>query len=475
MIKKSLTLLSVASAFYLQAQDVSTIKNTIGVYSNTSLDGSSKYNAMAGSMGALGGDISVLNSNPAGLGIFITNDISGTLSVMNNKNATTFGASSLDYTSKKTNLGQTGGVLSFPVDGNSPWKFVNLGVSYSNKSLDDYSETSASGSNISLSSTDTSGTYAFDFLRHAYDRTGIQSKMSFGLAGNYDNKIYIGAGMHFHYTSLTQYDTAELYTTSTTTGETTAGTEGFSKQNTPFNEDSNGFSANIGIIGKVNNQFRLGASLETPTWWNMARTYNYYNDANTGDGVATEDRKLASPMKATLSAAFVPNKNFALNVDYTLGLTKPKYQVYGDAENELNTFFSNNYKNLSELKIGGEFRIQAFRLRAGYAMATNPLGNIDVSAYSNSGSATGNSSYSDLMVNKRNTLGLGIGYDFKAFYLDAAFQNITSQYSNPFLYGSDLYNSNYFSDYHILPSSSYAVSSVKNTQNNFFITLGWKF
>lgn len=471
MIKKSLALFGVVAAFYLHAQDVSTIKNTIGVYSNPSSDGSSKYNAMAGSMGALGGDVSVLNSNPAGLGVAITSDLSGTLSILNSKNTTTLGNSSLDYVYNKTDLGQIGGVIAFPVEGNSPWKFVNLGVSYSNKSLDDYSETPTSNSNISFSSTDTSGTYTFNFLRHAYDRTGTQSKMNFGIGGNYDNRIYVGAGIQVHAASLTQYDTAEFKTTKTTISGTSTSIDDFSKQFTPFSEDSNGFSMNFGVIGKVSNQLRLGAALETPTWWTIVRSYNYYNDSTGNDGTGDEDRKLASPMKATLSAALVPNKNFALNVDYTIGLTKPKYNVYGDAETELNSFFNTNYKNLSELKVGGEFRMQGFRLRAGYAMATNPLGNFSISSYGSSGN------YSDLMVNKKNTLGAGIGYDFKTFYIDAAFQNVTTQYSNPFLFGvlDTNNNSAYYSPNYYISSTSYAVSNVKNTQNKVFITAGWKF
>lgn len=79
MIKKSLIVLSVGVAYFANAQDISTIRNTVDVYSNSSLNGSSKYNGMAGSMGALGGDVSVLNSNPAGIGVSIASEISGTL------------------------------------------------------------------------------------------------------------------------------------------------------------------------------------------------------------------------------------------------------------------------------------------------------------------------------------------------------------------------------------------------------------
>jgi hypothetical protein len=56
MIKNSLIVLSLSAAYFVNAQDVSTLRNTVDVYSNTSFNGSSKYNSMAGSMGALGGE-----------------------------------------------------------------------------------------------------------------------------------------------------------------------------------------------------------------------------------------------------------------------------------------------------------------------------------------------------------------------------------------------------------------------------------
>ena len=91
MFKKSLTILSIASAFYLQAQDVSIIRNSVDVYSANPLTGSAKFNAMAGSMGTLGGDLSAINTNPAeSVGVFITGNISGTLAVNNSKTTSFF-------------------------------------------------------------------------------------------------------------------------------------------------------------------------------------------------------------------------------------------------------------------------------------------------------------------------------------------------------------------------------------------------
>jgi hypothetical protein len=466
MIKKSLTILSISAAYSLSAQDVSTLRNTVDVYSNSNITGSSKYNSMAGSMGALGGDFSVLNSNPAGIAVSIASEFSATLAFENSKNTSSFGGQSLNYKINDTDLGNVGGIASFQIDKDSPWKFVNIAVNYSNQSLEDYTEVGGND-NVVFEIKDDFGALIdqVSFAGHAYNRYGHLSKMSLGVGANYNNNLYFGAGLNFHNATLDQLDSAAFT-------DYTGGTSVYKKQYTPFLETSDGFSATLGVIGKINPQFRLGAALETPTWWSIARVYDEYE--NPTDGTYSEYRKLSTPMKATLSAAFVPNKNFALNVDYTLGLTKAKYKVYGSAEADLNNFFSNNSNNFSELKVGGEYRVDAFRLRGGYSYAANPFDSVILQTISDLGTA-GNQSYSDLILGKRNTFGLGIGYDFKAFYIDAAYQSISSRYTNPFLQGSETNNTGYFSDQYIVNSDASLVSNVKNVKDNFSLTLGWKF
>lgn len=466
MIKKSLIALTISAAYFVHAQDVSTLRNTTDVYSNSSLPGSAKYNSMAGSMGALGGDVSVLNSNPAGIGVNIASEFGGTLSIDRSKNTTSLNGSSLDYSVKNTDLGNVGGVAAFRVDG-SNWKFVNVGVNYSSKSIEDYSETPGNN-NITFDIYDGDSQLIDNlaFAGHAYNRYGNVSKMSIGAGANYDHRIYVGAGLNFHTAAIDQYDTAAFTSGIDNTTNT------YDKQYTPFSESSSGFSATVGVIGKVNPQFRVGAAIETPTWWNIARVYREYE--NPTDGTYSEDRNLSTPMKATLSAAFVPNKNFALNVDYSLGLTKPKYKVYGDAETELNNFFADNGSNLSEIKAGAEYRYEGLRLRAGYGYASNAFDSVQLSAFGNTGTASA-TTFDQLLSGDRSTIGAGIGYDFKSFYIDAAYQNVKADYQSPLLAGSSAYNTGYFSDTYIVDSDASVVSDVKNTRDTFFITLGWRF
>ena len=461
MIKKSLIVLGISAAYFVNAQDISTLRNTAEVYSNSALNGSAKYNSMAGSLGAMGGDASVVNSNPAGIGVNITSEFSGTMAIENNNNSTSFGGSSLDYKVNNTDIGNIGGIAAFRIEGATPWKFVNVGVNYTNQSLEDYSETPGNSAiNFNIYDNNDQLVDNIAFNGHAYNRYGNLSKMSFAVGGNYDNRIYVGAGVNFHTAALDQYDSAAFTSTQNNS------TEVYNNQFTPFSETSSGFSATVGVIGKINPMLRLGAALETPTWWQMARVYNEYE--NPTDGTYTEDRNLTTPFKATLSAAFVPNKNLALNVDYSLGLSKAKYKVYGDAETELNSFINENSANLSEIKAGAEYRYAGLRLRAGYGYATSPYDSRSIIAY-NDGGTTANSSFDNLFVGKRSTIGAGLGYDFKSFYIDAAYQNVTSDYRSPFLANT------YFSDNYIVEADAAAVSDVKNTKDNFFITLGWKF
>lgn len=475
MLKKSLVLMSISAAFFAQAQDISVIRNSAELYSNSPNVGSSKFNAMAGSNGALGGDATSLLTNPAGLGVAISGDASVTLSVNSNKNTSSLAGSSVNYTVNKTDIGNAGGVIAIPLMSKTGWKFINIGVNYSNQSIDNYVESPGNANiiipkKLSKDGVDYDG--KMSYLGHNYDRLGNQSKMNIGVGANYENRLYFGAGLNFHYVSVDQSELALFGL------DLDQSVNSFTKQYTPYSERSNGFSASIGVIGKVSNQFRLGASIETPTWWSIDRAYSeYYEGKNDGkiyyDNFG-DSRSFRSPMKATLSAAFVPNKNFALNVDYTLGLTKPKYTGSGEAESELNSFFSDLYKNVSEVKVGAEYRIQNFRVRGGYSYASSPFDGFSINSYNDAG-VIGNTSYTNMIMGSRNTIGAGVGYDFGGFYVDAAYQNISSTYKNPFLYGNADYGTGYYSGDFDVTSSASAVSEVKNNRNNFFVTVGWKF
>ena len=474
--------LSLGAMYY--AQDASVIKNTAEVYSGSNFGGTAKFNSMAGSMGALGGDLSAITVNPAGTGVFITGDVSATLAVQGNKNNSNLFGKSFESSYNNTNLGQVGGVVSFETNSNSPWQFVNLAFNYSTKNLEDYVQTPGNSSIKEAVQYDSGGATVNDFLvynGHAYDRTGTASNLNVSLGGNYENKIYLGAGLNF---KSADFDQSDFYQSELSgLGEYAY----YQKQYSPYRESSNGFSASVGIIGKINNNIRLGVAVESPTFWNLTRTYTEYgfnSNDNVVYGIYDETRKLTTPMKLTLSGAVVASKNFAVNVDYTLGVTKPKYKVEGSAETQLNDYFSSDYKNTSDLRVGAEYRVAGFRLRGGYGLEASPFKDSSITAYNSTGT-TGSYMLSTPYLGKRETLAGGLGYDFKAFYIDAGVQSITSTYDNEFyrgvyavtaadsfsvINGEILFDSNDPTKY-----NKAIVSKVKNTKTNFFLTVGWKF
>ena len=465
--------LSLGAMYY--AQDASVIKNTAEVYSGSNFGGTAKFNSMAGSMGALGGDLSAITVNPAGTGVFITGDVSATLAVQGNKNNSNLFGKSFESSYNNTNLGQVGGVVSFETNSNSPWQFVNLAFNYSTKNLEDYVQTPGNRSIKEAVQYESGGATVNDFLvynGHAYDRTGTASNLNVSLGGNYENKIYVGAGLNFKTAELEQSDFFQYQLQNL--GEYAY----YQKQYSPYRESSNGFSASVGIIGKINNNIRLGVAVESPTFWNLTRTYTEYSNYSNGIyyDIYDETRKLTTPMKLTLSGAVVASKNFAINVDYTLGVTKPKYKDPGEfpngdpsPEKQLNDYFSSDYKNTSDLRIGAEYRVAGFRLRGGYGLEASPFKNSSILAYNSTG-VSGSYGLNSPYVGKRETLAGGLGYDFKAFYIDAGIQSITSTYDNPFFGGDYAVTTN--DGYSVTNGDSITneasiVSKVKNTKTNF--------
>lgn len=100
-------------------------------YSRLSYAGSARAAAMGGAFGALGGDISSWNLNPAAIGVFRKSSVTYT-SVLNFS-----GNESGELTARKTSylIGTVGGVLSgYVKDEKSDWKGFNLGFSYTDLS-----------------------------------------------------------------------------------------------------------------------------------------------------------------------------------------------------------------------------------------------------------------------------------------------------------------------------------------------------
>ena len=471
MTKKISILAGISASALFFAQDVSIIRNTSTIYDNISSLGTARYSAMAGSMGALGGDASVLNTNPAGLGVFITDDVSASLVINSNKSTASLAGKSTSQNTSKVNLGSANGVLSFQTKENSAWKFVNVGINYVTQNVNDKLQ-SPGNANITQAIIPQGQTSPSDyniFEGHLYKTIGHRSKLNLGIGGNYDNKIYIGAAVNFSSVNIEQYDEVKVSSLNTRTSKY------FTKQNTPYIEEGDGFSLSLGVIGKLSNAVRLGAAIESPTWYSIDREYNYYglNGSILSINGYTENRTFRTPTKLTLSGAFIPNKHFAFNVDYRVDLGKPNFGG-GAADVQLNNFYESTYKAQHEVRIGGEYRIKSFRVRGGYAFATSPFKDHTETMFDNNANVV-SGKLSNYIVGKTQVISGGIGYDFKMFYIDASYQHRTHEHSNPFFAGTYVNRDGNGSEGNYSVSDTSIVSNAKNQKGQLILTLGWKF
>ena len=471
MTKKISILAGISASALFFAQDVSIIRNTSTIYDNISSLGTARYSAMAGSMGALGGDASVLNTNPAGLGVFITDDVSASLVINSNKSTASLAGKSTSQNTSKVNLGSANGVLSFQTKENSAWKFVNVGINYVTQNVNDKLQ-SPGNANITQAIIPQGQTSPSDyniFEGHLYKTIGHRSKLNLGIGGNYDNKIYIGAAVNFSSVNIEQYDEVKVSSLNTRTSKY------FTKQNTPYIEEGDGFSLSLGVIGKLSNAVRLGAAIESPTWYSIDREYNYYglNGSILSINGYTENRTFRTPTKLTLSGAFIPNKHFAFNVDYRVDLGKPNFGG-GAADVQLNNFYESTYKAQHEVRIGGEYRIKSFRVRGGYAFTTSPFKDHTETMFDNNANVV-SGKLSNYIVGKTQVISGGIGYDFKMFYIDASYQHRTHEHSNPFFAGTYVNRDGNGSEGNYSVSDTSIVSNAKSQKGQLILTLGWKF
>lgn len=99
-------------------------------YSQRDMNGTARYLSMGGAFGALGGDISVLSNNPAGLGIYRSSEVVTTLSVSSVKAKSNWAGSQSDATKTKFNFDNIAYVGYFPTGNDEGVVGWNIGFSY---------------------------------------------------------------------------------------------------------------------------------------------------------------------------------------------------------------------------------------------------------------------------------------------------------------------------------------------------------
>ena len=126
-----------------------------------------------------------------------------------------------------------------------------------------------------------------------------------------------------------------------------------------------------------------------------------------------EPYNLSTPGKLTGSLAYIYKKSGLLSIDYSIKDYGTISFSPNDDFRDLNSEINNKLGLATELRIGGEFRIKALSLRAGYRTEKSPYIN-----QTTIGNLTGYSS--------------GLGYNFGGTKLDFTYSHSQRNYQKQF-------------------------------------------
>jgi hypothetical protein len=403
------------------------------LFSQDDKNGTARFTAMSGAFGALGGDISSINVNPAGLSVFNNSLFSGTFNSRNTEINSNYYGTNLANQNQFTNLSQAGAVLVFDSAYKSDWSKFAVGINYritkdfNNNFLAQGNSGVATFTEYPLDLNDPAIIYDIaDEQRFNNTFGGELSEVNFGFSSVYDQKLHVGLGLNFYDLNFNQQATLTEFNSDVNGNELDANLyqENFTT--------GTGFSANLGFIYRANQSFRFGLSYQTPTWFseiiedsNIVDNEGFFGDTeiivsednliydNTADGFFPSQQlfyRLRTPSKLTASTAFIFGKNGLLSLDYS----NKNYKGIRISEDDFsaeNQAFQNDFRNTHNLNIGTEWRLDKFSVRGGYSYEQTPFENNNF----NPGSA--------LQLNDVTGYSFGAGYNFGNFKVDFAYSN----------------------------------------------------
>jgi hypothetical protein len=115
------------------------------------LNGTARYVGMGGAMSALGGDITTMSTNPAGIGIYRSSEAMVSFGLQRVENKSNFGGNEKTNDNLFGSFDNLGFVYSYEVGKSTPVRFVNFGFNYRRSKSFDRNTTAAGSSTSSLS------------------------------------------------------------------------------------------------------------------------------------------------------------------------------------------------------------------------------------------------------------------------------------------------------------------------------------
>ena len=472
MKKLKYSLAAVISLFALSVAAQETYQDTKMI--GNELNGTARYVGMGGAMEALGADVSTIGSNPAGIGLFRNNQVSVSGGFVAQSGETTspkYGRLGMKIKGDKTNASfdQIGFVYVTRTNRNS---YLNVGFNYHKSRNFDQILTagnslttpsyinglpiSASQNKLSALKFPYATKYNWNGVDANYEKEmspikdangkqigmdylngteylfgqyqkGYIGEYDFNVSGNIKDRIFLGVTIGLH---DVHYNSNSYYTENLERNV-------FSESWESLRITGIGVDFKLGAIFRpiAESPFRVGVYMNTPVLYDLSLKGDNDISMNRDKGQtasANYDYKIYTPWKFGVSLGHTIGKNLALGATYEyadysrIDNRVNENDYYDSSSSDLN--MNNNtramLKGVSTLKLGVEYKpMKDFSLRLGYNYLS-PMFKKDAyrdGSIESYGSMFATSTdYTNWDSTNRFTFGLG--YNYKKFFFDAAFQ-----------------------------------------------------
>lgn len=439
------------------------------------LAGTARYVSMGGALSALGGDVSVMHVNPAGIGLYKRNDFAVGVSLVS------VDQSVLYQNKSKLNFDYIGAVFSYDNDGDEPM-FINFGIGVKNNRnfFNNIGTTVGGFDKYPLSQTYQIANYAND-AQYLDDWSGFLADMAalnttgkdahpgildseenaakdaegnpttkwngipaqaaeyyrsvhgsntvwdLNVSLNLSDRWFIGAGLGFSWLNMTR---ESAYSEVSVDGyqymfENMYETTGY------------GFDVKLGAIVRPfeDSPFRIGVNWKSPTSYRLTDRNSstlFYDMTNIENNKGTYSKyssdyeyDYSDPWSLGVSLGYTIGKNFAIGAEYEYqDFSNAKYtSLYSDDEQyfrDMNKGIMAIGKSQHTYKIGAEFKpVDNVSLRLGYNYITSPyeLTAVKGLGYDSPHTETDWVNWKDIQ-----RICAGLGFRFNKCYLDVAYQ-----------------------------------------------------
>ena len=486
-------------------------------FSNKNLSGTARFVGMGGAMGALGGDISTIGTNPAGIGIYRSNDVMTSFSFSSHEIETKYDGNKFTNNRNRGNFDNFGIVFANNMGRYNALRFVNFAFNY-NRSKTFYKTREMNGqltaTQLDQMLDQANGMYDLgydlqdlggenkDIFAHPavgwlaalgyegllmdpiaggygtfWDDAPISSFYSkewgginqydFNISLNLIDRIYLGLSIGAYDLNYKKYS---IYGEHLFYPDALESDESYEIHTSKW-IDGAGFDFKFGLIARPfeDSPFRIGLAFHTPTYYKLTLETEAYLfsdvyldemiESDVYSGKMRSDFRLRTPWKLNVSLGHTIGTQLALGAEYEYQDNtniKFKYREGDGPMTSLNKMVDDFSKGVHTLRLGAEYNvIPQFAFRVGYNYSTSSYKKEAFKDLGYNGIET-DTDYANGEDLHRFTLGLG--YRGRSFYADLGYQ-----YNH---YKEDFYA---FDNKHLVPAKA------TNSRSHVVMTLGLRF